>query len=744
MTRWGVIARAATDEPEVLRFWSSFAGGEPKVALDRLVDEFNRAHGALGRIEKYDMATPQIEQKLLTAIAGGVSPDLVLLNRCNIASFAIRGALEPWDAELPALGLKGEDFHSFCWREGCWEGRAYGLPFNTDVRVLFINRRLVREAGLDPDQPPRTWDDLRAWNRKLTRRGPDGRLTQVGFVPLGGAFGNTYPMLYIFQKGDAIGDGTGALRVNGPQARAAMEWVLETSREYDIGRLLMLQTAGGADQLSLFMREKMALTGDEGYLLSLIRRYAPQLDILVAPLPYPTGGQPATWSGGFALVRPQGCPLTPLGAAFVQFLLSRPVQLDYGKQADQIPALRAAAQDPYFLNDPHWRVFIAELEHSRSLPISPLSLKLFFEMLKVQERILLGKATPAAALDQLQAELDKEWRGLTAGTYQPLVAGTTLVGIVAGLLLLGLLVRATAAVRHVRRMRLRRREALWGYLLALPAILGLLLFSLGPMLYSLLLSFCRYDVLTPARWIGLENYRTMFTADPLLIKALFNTAFFTVAAVVSGVALSLALALLLNRPLVGRPLWRTVFYLPSIFPAVGGSFLWLWLFNGEYGLLNVMLTSIGLPAIPWLTSPAWAKPALVLMSLWGVGGSVLILLAALQGVPQHLFEAAMLDGATPWQRFRHITVPMVSPALFFVTVMGTIGAFQVFTQAFLVTAGGPADSTLFYVLYLFQRTFQEFHMGYGAALAWVLLVIIATLTALQFRLGRRWVNHDAV
>jgi multiple sugar transport system permease protein len=295
-------------------------------------------------------------------------------------------------------------------------------------------------------------------------------------------------------------------------------------------------------------------------------------------------------------------------------------------------------------------------------------------------------------------------------------------------------------------MTLRRKEALAGYVFALPVIVGLIVFTLGPIVMSAIYSLCSYEVLTPARWIGFQNYNELFTGDPRFWKSLWNTVFYTALSVPLGVAGSLGLAMLLNARIVGRSAMRTLFYLPSIVPIVAASMLFLWLFNGEYGLFNAALRGLGFSPAPWLSDPTWSKPSLVLMSLWGVGGGMIIFLAGLQSIPKHLYEAARIDGAGPIPQFFNITLPMLSPTIFFLLIINTIGAFQVFTQAFLMTngQGTPLDSTLFYVFYLYRLGFEYFQMGLASAMAWILFVIIIVITAIQFRYSSRWVHAESV
>ncbi|MCI0512595.1 sugar ABC transporter permease [candidate division KSB1 bacterium] len=293
------------------------------------------------------------------------------------------------------------------------------------------------------------------------------------------------------------------------------------------------------------------------------------------------------------------------------------------------------------------------------------------------------------------------------------------------------------------------RRDLAGYLFISPWLVGFLGLTAGPILLSFMMSFTRWSLLSPPQWVGFENYRTLLLHDPLVYVSLWNTCYYVLLAAPAGLLLSLALALLLNQKLPGFTIFRTIFFLPSITNLVAISMLWLWIFNPEFGIINRALGWFGIEGPLWLHSETWSKPALILMSLWGIGGGMLINLAALQNISPELYEAAALDGARGWQRFRHITLPLISPALFFNMIMNLIGAFQVFTQVFVMTTtagegseGGPNNSTLFFVLYLYKQAFQQFKMGYASALAWLLFLIIVSFTWLQFRMSRRWVYYE--
>jgi multiple sugar transport system permease protein len=291
--------------------------------------------------------------------------------------------------------------------------------------------------------------------------------------------------------------------------------------------------------------------------------------------------------------------------------------------------------------------------------------------------------------------------------------------------------------------RVQRRNLRNGLLFVSPWLLGFLCFTLYPFLASLYFSFCDYDILSPPHWVGLANYRQLLTDDPYFIKALYNTLYFSVFAVPLGIVVGVGVALLLNMRVVAVPLYRTVYYLPSIVPVVAASVLWMWLLNPQYGLVNALLGFLHLPEPGWLSSPQWSKPSLILMSLWSIGNAIVIYLAGLQDVPQELYEAAEIDGAGPAQRVRYVTLPMLTPVIFFNLVMGMIGTLQYFTQAYVMTLGGPVDSTLFYAIYLFRRAFTYLDMGYASAMAWLLFLLILGLTLFVFKTSQRWVHYSA-
>ncbi len=299
-------------------------------------------------------------------------------------------------------------------------------------------------------------------------------------------------------------------------------------------------------------------------------------------------------------------------------------------------------------------------------------------------------------------------------------------------------------------MKLNLREHLEGYLFISPWILGMVLFALGPILASFGLAFTRWNLFTEPEYVGWANFQKL-AHDPLFYKSVFNTIYYTIFAVPLGLVLALGLAMLVNHRLRGVNFFRTAFFLPNVVAGIAMLLLWKWLFDPNFGLINLFLDWTGLMAVlewiglgrpQWISSRAGAMPGMIFMSIWGLGGSMMIFLAGLQNIPRELIEAAELDGAGPWKRFRYVTVPLLTPTIFFLMMVGVIGSLQIFNQAYVMTQGGPAHATLFYVLYLFQTAFERFQMGYACAMALVLFIITLIVSLIQLAMGKKWVHYQ--
>ena len=295
--------------------------------------------------------------------------------------------------------------------------------------------------------------------------------------------------------------------------------------------------------------------------------------------------------------------------------------------------------------------------------------------------------------------------------------------------------------RKIGKMAQREELAFW--LFILPWLIGFIVFSAGPIIASMGISLTEYSILQPPTFIGLENYKQLFI-DELFYKAVFNTIYYVGVSVPLGMTLAFLMAIALNQKLSGQTWFRTIFYLPSVVSGIAVALLWGWLLNPDFGLINYLLSLVGIQGPQWLYSTTWAMPSIILMSLWGVGGSMVVFLAGLQGIPEHLYEAAELDGAGEWGKFWNVTVPMISPVIFFNMIVTIIFAFQIFDQVYIMTSGkgGPANATLVYVLYLYRQGFEYFKMGYASALALILFVIVLGITVFQFSVARRWVYYE--
>ena len=278
-----------------------------------------------------------------------------------------------------------------------------------------------------------------------------------------------------------------------------------------------------------------------------------------------------------------------------------------------------------------------------------------------------------------------------------------------------------------------------------PWLVGFIGYSIYPIIISLYYSFCQYDVLQIPMYIGFNNYYEILFNDPYFWKSISNTFFYTLFRVPSNIILSLIIAISINKISKGGSIFRTAYFIPSLVSGVALSVIWMWIFNPQIGLLNLILQFFGLSEPMWLQDPSWSKPALIIMSFWSAGGGrMLIFLAALRNIPPKLYEAFKLDGGNSFQSFFHITLPMISPIIFLWSIVEVIASMQVFTEAFIMTKGGPVDSTLFYNLYLYNKAFQDFNMGYASALAWLLLIITLIITSIQFKMSKKYVYYEGM
>jgi multiple sugar transport system permease protein len=736
--------------------------------------------------------------RFLVAVAGGTPPDVIRFDRYAIAEWAARGAFTPLDgfiqrdlaAQRPDTPLPSR-FYKPCWDEATCGGRPYGIPVSVDNRALFYNKDLLKRAGLVDEKgeakPPRNWDELREYARKLTERDARGRLTTIGFAP---NYGNSW--LYMFGwMNDAkfmSSDGRECL-LNEPavvQALDYMKLIYDDAGGYEAVQSFQAGFQGGA--LDPFVQGKVAMKIDGVWTVPALASYGRDVSFGVVPPPRPESKLaegPMSWCGGWALAIPATAQNKEAAWEFIRFLSSDRsyyIQMESDRQAAEalgrvylppqypVPTLNEYAFDRYVKDNPDvprkfqvaQRLLNDLLPVSRFRPITPVGQLLWNEQINAMETALYHRMSTQEALDRsatiVQRSLDRmlnppAGEAIRSWSFFYVIYGAIIA--VVGVVVYLWDTKVGFRRRLAARLGLTRqgdaviegsaggyfgRQWFGGFVCASPWLLGFLVFGGGPMLFSLFISFCHYDILNPAVFTGLENYKLMFTDDRLVPIALTNTLYMMIG-VPLGMAASLGVALLLNQNVRGIAAWRTFFYLPAIVPMVAASILWIWIFNPEGGAINLLLERFGIDGPRWLQSADWSKPSLIVMGLWGAGGGMIIWLAGLKGIPQSLYEAASVDGANTWQQFRYVTLPQLTPYIFFNLIMGLIGTFQIFGQAFIMTQGGPENSTLFYVYHLFNNAFRYGRMGYASAMAWVLFAIVLVLTVIQMKFARRWVHY---
>jgi len=812
MSRRGVIlvlvlavaaGGAARGGEVVLRY---FRGGTLPAGQEDVIQEFERRNAGIRVVAGITASRNMVSdpQRLLCAIVGGDPPDVVMFDRYAVAEWAARGAFMPLDAFIERDrdrpdGIQAEHFFEPTWQEAQWDGKVYAIPSGTDNRALYYNKDLLRAAGFVDSEgearPPRTWDELEDYAVKLSEftRDESGKITgirRVGFIP---NYGNAWFYFYSWLNDGALLSPDGRRCTLASDANVeAMTYVVKLYDSLGGARLVnAFQSTFQGAELDPFLTGRVAMKIDGNWVLSGIGTYKRDLNFGVAPAPMPRkrleAGKPyLSWSGGWSWVIPSGAKHPDEAWRLIRWLASEEAAIilnDANREANLaqgkifIPNLSANRRitkvlyERYLHSDKTieqkfrdaYQVFVNLLPESRFRPVTPVGQFLWNQQVRAMEASIYHRGPVEEVLEEhakeVQRELDRVYR---IRTEPPMPWAFPLVGYAVVLV-------AVAALlwwRHRRQSASRgyfRREYRAGVLFAMPWIVGFIVFTGGPILFSFIISFCEYDVLSPGLWVGLRNYAYLLTEDPVFWKSLANTLFMLIGLPL-GMVVSLGLAMLLNAKVKGMSAWRTFFYLPAIMPAVAGALLWLWIFQPTHGLLNRLFDMVGLNwvvaqviamldtfgvshhlTVPvlWLQSEFTSKPALILMGLWGAGAGMIIWLAGLKGIPQHLYEAAEIDGAGRWHKFRHITLPMLTPYIFFNLLMGTIATLQQFQSAYIMTEGGPVDSTLFFGYHLFNNAFRFFRMGQASAMAWVLCVIVMIITAIQLRTARIWVHYEA-
>ncbi|MCX6345794.1 MAG: extracellular solute-binding protein [Armatimonadetes bacterium] len=742
---------------ETIVFWYG-ATHDEKAAYEKMVADFERANPD---IKVNAMLVPQsyIERKLILSVAGGVPPDVVRFYAHLGGELMSRGGLEPLDDLIAQDHYNLKDFFKVGLDQNRYQGKLYGIPWILSPNALFYNKKAFRDAGLDPNKPPKNWAELKSYAMKLTRKDAKGNLERIGFADF--LYNPNNFTLYMWQLGGELISADGHRPTfNGPQGIAALTWM----------KNFLIEEAGSVENLLKFSANfkgavqdpfgqgVVAMRIDTPFRIPDLKKNFPNLDYGITQVPY--AKQAAIEVVGNSLVIPKGSAHREAAWKFIKFASSNAQISSICGVAGRVPARISAAKSPRFYGNPQMRSFVDLIPTGKSIPIVPGWKEVADNLSRSIPLALKGKMSPQDALNTSARESEKILSRATEDMSAfPEVPWTTL-GILGGALLLGICAWMVIYVRrNTAHSKMERQEAGQFFLFAAPWIIGFIVFTFGASLASLIISFSKWDALNPAHYVGLRNYSDLFLNDPRFYKALWVTFYYAIFSIPLAIIGGLGVSILLNQKIFGIRIFRTVYYLPVVISGVATSVLWQWVFNPNGGLLNKFLMMNVIPTFAhgilvwqplwasppgWILDPAWTVPAFIIMGFWGVGGAMIVYLAALQGVPEELYEAARLDGASPWKVFRHVTLPMLSPAIFYQLIVGTMYALQMFTQVYIMTGGtgGQEDSALFYALYLFKNAFEFMKIGYASAMAWILFIVVLIITLIHFKGASRWVYYE--
>ncbi len=738
--------------------WSGGGGPDEDRIVETMIADFKRRHPGVEVVRINPGDTGSYYTKLQTMFAAGTPPDVFYMGADRLASFAMRGLLAELDPLLAADRAAGretldlDDFFSAtldCFRfdgHQTGRGRLYGIPKDFTTIGFYYNKDLFDAAGVPYPRDDWTWDDFHEAARRL---GALPGVTGAEFV--------TWPFVlrtYLWTWGtDVCSPDFSQSWLKKPETYAALERIRRW--RFDEPHTLTSGKSQVAQGESVFLTGTVGMAGPFGRWVVPQYRHIEKFRWDFAPLPRGTRKAnvvlTVSWSIAARSRHKQ------LAWELVKSLTGPGGQAAMARLGLAIPTLKSVAYSDAFI-DPsippaNDRAFLSQVPYARPMPW-PVDPRFEHRMgSRLEQALRTGDLTLDEAIEKLEADWAADRASPLNRTDFPRMPWRTIVLVIAAALGLTALLVLPIWWR-TRPGRIGLREELAGYAFVSPWVVGFAVFMAFPIVLSLLLAFCKWSGLTTldaAQWVGPANFQQLFFHDPRFAASLRVTAYYAAVAVPAGQLVALLAALLLAQDVKFVGFFRSAWYLPTVLAGVAIAVLWRWVFDGDHGLMNTyllgpLLRPLGLRPPQWFDEDArWAGPlAFAIMSLWGFGGPMVIYLAGIKGIPAELHEAASLDGAGALRRLRHVTLPMLSPVIFFNVIMAIIGSFQVFTQAYVMTGGGPGDATRFYVLYLYNQAFEFHEMGYASAMAWMLLVIILLLTLLIMRGSRRYVYYEAL
>lgn len=737
--------------------------------LTTLLNQYMKEHPKV-KITRIN-AGGSFDSKIKTMMSAGTPPDMFYLPTNIFPELAELKLVQPVDDYIAAdreAGIKSniDDYYKILLDAFSYDlathrvggGQLYGLPKDFTTAVFYVNVDLFNKAGVPVPYDGWTWDEFEDAMRKITalnsKPGFEGRAIYGGYFPL---WPDTLRNLVWSFGGEFFGpEGFRDVVLDKPEAQAALEMICRVRfKDKSVYNPTGVAKDGGQE----FFNGNIGCIGPMGRWLTPRYSQISNFKWDVVPVPYQKKEYQASQLFLTAWAMSADTPHKEVCWDLMKFLCGPEGAVMQSRLGLAIPPLKSVANSKDFLEPGgdipagiHSRVFLDLIPYVRIQQVPPEQEWGRILSDKISRSTQLNTTTPMEDAREIKAEwlneLDsplrrQQWKPLNWMTF----VGWTAAAIVTVVTLLWL------KARREKIGPLDRAQARAGWAFIAPWLIGFLIFTMGPMLISMLLSFTRWTGMTPmntADSVGFANYQQMFTRDSKFVKSLIVTGYFVILAVPIGQIAALAVAVLMNSKVRGITVFRTVYFVPSVVSGVALSVLWLQIFNNDYGILNAGLRPIlklfGTTPPNWFGADGktWAIPAFVIMGLWGVGGGMIIYLAGLKGIPTSLYEAATIDGAGPARKFWNVTLPMLSPLIFYNLVMGIIGSFQVFTQAYVMTGGGPDNATLFYVLNLYRHAFEYHNMGYASALAWVLFVLVLVLTLLVFRGAKNLVYYEGL
>ncbi|MEE9316265.1 MAG: extracellular solute-binding protein [bacterium] len=735
----------AKKEEETITVWAMGAEGMKIAQMARKFEQANPGIRVITQAIPWEAA----HEKLITSVVGEIPPDVSQLGTTWMAEFQAMGALVPLDEFISRSEIISKDkFFPASWETNFINREVYGIPWYVDTRVIFYRKDLLKEAGFD--HPPRTWEELERIGKALVKdRDGDGKIDQYGMA-LPVKDWNILSMFIWENGGNILTPDNSKSDVESEATREAFEFYHRLFQE----NIVPTAEAVDVDLFHAFRTGFYPIFISGPWMIELIRNelgkeYEGRWDVAMMP----KKRFPTSFVGGCNLVVFKGSKHKQAAWKFIEFMSQPEIQVEWYKIIADLPAVKSAWQDPFFDDKPMVRVFGEQLNYTKSPPNIPEWEQIADAMQRRMEELILGKMNLFQTLGTLTKDineiLEKKKRIASKGKFF-LSIGAILV-FIWGLAFLWkryhrkgkeIEVPEEERISGVKRIVSSLRKYHVPYLFIIPSLTILFVFLFLPVVVSFITSLTDWDIYGLANWkkisfVGFENYQTLLR-DKIFWKSLFNTFYFVVVGVPFAISLALLMAIVLNEEFIRfKSFFRTSYFAPVVTTLVAVAVVWRWLYNPDYGLINWVLQTVGLPPQNWLGDTKLAMPSLIVMAAWkNFGYNMVIFLAGLQAIPDTLYDAAKVDGASYWQRFRYITLPGLRPTTFFVTVTTMIGFFQLFGEPYVMTKGGPLNSTISVVLHMYNQGFKFFRMGYASAIGYILFGIIVVFTILQIKLQK--------